>query len=301
MSKTNEPTREVTSEATNVNVVRNQKDTVFRKLFERKEEFLSLYNAVNETNYDNPDDLEVNTLDNAIYMAMKNDISCVIDMRLNLYEHQSTVNPNMPLRDLFYIAKVLEKMTVAENLYAGERIMLPAPKFVVFYNGEENQPERRVMKLSDSYLTGDEEISLELIVLQLNINAGFNTKLKESCRTLQEYMQYVDKIRHFQKTLPLKEAVDCAVRECIREGILREFLLQNRMEVMQMSIFEYDQEAHMRMVRKEGWEDGEQHKLTELILNRHRNNFTLEQIALATQKSTDEVQAIIEGKELMPV
>ena len=297
MSKTNEPT----SEATNVNVVRNQKDTVFRKLFEGKKELLSLYNAVNETKYNNPDDLEVNTLDNAIYMAMKNDISCVIDMRLNLYEHQSTVNPNMPLRDLFYIAKVLEKMTVAENLYAGKRIMLPAPKFVVFYNGEESQPERRVMKLSDSYLTGDEEISLELIVLQLNINAGFNLRLKESCRTLQEYMQYVDKIRHFQKTLPLEKAVDSAVKECIREGILKEFLLQNRAEVMQMSIFEYDQEAHMRMVRKEGWEDGEQHKLTELILNRHRNNFTLEQIALATQKSTDEVQAIIEGKELMPV
>ena len=112
------------------------------------------------------------------------------------------------------------------------------------------------MKLSDSYLTGDEEISLELIVLQLNINAGFNLKLKESCRTLQEYMQYVDKIRHFQKTLPLREAVDCAVRECIREGILKEFLLQNRTEVMQMSIFEYDQEAHMRLVREKGWEEG---------------------------------------------
>ena len=293
MSKTNEPTREVTSEATNVNVVRNQKDTVFRKLFEGKEELLSLYNAVNETKYNNPDDLEVNTLDNAIYMAMKNDISCVIDMRLNLYEHQSTVNPNMPLRDLFYIAKVLEKMTVAENLYAGERIMLPAPKFVVFYNGEENQPERRVMKLSDSYLTGDEEISLELIVLQLNINAGFNTKLKKSCRTLQEYMQYVDKIRHFQKTLPLEKAVDSAVKECIREGILKEFLLQNRAEVMQMSIFEYDQEAHMRMVREEVREDTN----AELIFNMHRNNFTLEQIALATQKSIDEIQAIIEEKE----
>ena len=118
MGKKSEPTRG----ETNVNVIRNQKDTVFRKLFERKEELLSLYNAVNGTRYDNPDDLEVNTLDNAIYMAMKNDISCVIDMRLNLYEHQSTVNLNMPLRDLFYIAKVLEKMTMAENLYAGKRV-----------------------------------------------------------------------------------------------------------------------------------------------------------------------------------
>ena len=297
MSKTSESTREVT----NVNVVRNQKDTVFRKLFERKEELLSLYNAVNGTKYDNPDDLEANTLDNAIYMAMKNDISCMIDMRLNLYEHQSTVNPNMPLRDLFYIAKVLEKMTIAENLYAGKQIMLPAPKFVVFFNGEESQPERRVMKLSDSYLTGDEEISLELIVLQLNINAGFNTKLKESCRTLQEYMQYVDKIRHFRKTLPLKEAVDYAVKECIREGILKEFLLQNRAEVMQMSIFEYDQEAHMRLVREEGWEEGERagemRAHAELILNMHKKGYSLEQIADITEKDIDKIKAIIEEKE----
>ena len=304
MGKTSEPT----GKEANVNVVRNQKDTVFRKLFEGKKELLSLYNAVNGTEYGNPDELEVNTLDNAIYMAMKNDISCVIDMRLNLYEHQSTVNPNMPLRDLFYIAKVLEKMTMEESLYAKKRIMLPAPKFVVFYNGEESQPERRVMKLSDSYLTGKEEISLELVVLQLNINAGFNTELKESCRTLQEYMHYVDKIRHFRKTLPLREAVDRAVRECIREGILKEFLLQNRAEVMQMSIFEYDQEAHMRLVweegRQEGREEGRQEgemagkkRVAELILNMHRKGYTLEQIADVTEKEMDEIQAIIEGKE----
>lgn len=89
-----------TEKETKVRVVRNQKDTVFRKLFEGKPELLSLYNAINGTNYNNPDDLTINTLGSVVYMAMKNDISCVIDMRLNLYEHQSTVNPNMPLRDL---------------------------------------------------------------------------------------------------------------------------------------------------------------------------------------------------------
>lgn len=169
------------------------------------------------------------------------------------------------------------------------------------YNGEENQPERRVMKLSDSYLTGEEEISLELIVLQLNINAGFNTKLKESCRTLQKYMQYVDKIRRFQKTLPLKEAVDCAVRECIREGILKEFLLQNRAEVIQMSIFEYDQEAHMRLVREEGEERGRADANAELILNMYRKGYALEQIADVTEKDIDEIKAILDEKEFMPV
>ena len=161
------------------------------------------------------------------------------------------------------------------------------------------------MKLSDSYLTGEEEISLELIVLQLNINAGFNTKLKESCRTLQEYMQYVDKIRRFQKTLPLKEAVDCAVRECIREGILKEFLLQNRAEVIQMSIFEYDQEAHMRLVREEGERVGEQRGRAdanaELILNMYRKGYALEQIADVIEKDIDEIKAILDEKEFMPV
>ena len=83
---------------------RNYKDTVFRMLFNNKEALLSLYNAINGTHYDKTDDLEIITLENAVYMAMKNDIAFILGLYMNLYEHQSTLNPNMPLRDLFYIA-----------------------------------------------------------------------------------------------------------------------------------------------------------------------------------------------------
>lgn len=147
-------------------------------------------------------------------------------------------------------------MIATESLYSGKRIMLPTPKFYVLYNGEEEQPERRIMKLSDSYVTKDEEVSLELVVTQLNINDGYNTKIKESCQTLREYMQYVDKIREFSKALPLEEAVDAAVCECIEEGILEDFLRKNRAEVVQMSIYEYNQEKHIQLVREEGRYEG---------------------------------------------
>ena len=153
--------------------IRNYKDTIIRMIFKNKWELLILYNAVNGTHYTNPDDLEITTLENAIYMNVKNDISCVLDMRMNLYEHQSTFNPNMPLRDLFYIARLYEELVTDENIYSSRRIMLPTPKFIIFYNGVDEQPERKVMKLSDSFeIKG--EVNLELTAVQLNINPGDN-------------------------------------------------------------------------------------------------------------------------------
>lgn len=128
-------------------VIQRYKDTVFRKIFMNPKELLSLYNAVNDTHYNNPEELEVTTLENAIYMNMKNDVSCVLDMWMNLYEHQSTVNPNIPLRDLFYTSRLYENMIVKRDIYSSKPIMLPAPKFITFYNGVEQQPERRIMKL----------------------------------------------------------------------------------------------------------------------------------------------------------
>ena len=158
--------------------IRNYKDTIFRMIFKNKRELLILYNAVNGTHYTNPDDLEITTLENAIYMNVKNDISCVLDMRMNLYEHQSTFNPNMPLRDLFYIARLYEELVTDENIYSSRRIMLPTPKFIIFYNGVDEQPERKVMKLSDSFeIKG--EVNLELTAVQLNINPGYNEELKK--------------------------------------------------------------------------------------------------------------------------
>ena len=244
---------------------RNYKDTVFRMLFRDRTKLLELYNAVNGTQYTDPGELEEIGLENAVYMSVKNDVSCVMDLRLNLYEHQSTVNPNMPLRDLFYVSRLYEKMIQKEkkDLHSGKRIMIPAPRFVVFYNGTKEQPGRKILRLSESFYQSTDEVNLELIVLQLNINPGYNEEILEKCHTLNEYAQYVDRVRRYSRELDFREAVEKAVTECIKEGILREFLTANRAEVVQMSIFEYDEELHMATVREEGREEGRQEGLKE--------------------------------------
>lgn len=235
---------------------RNYKDTVFRLLFNDRENLLSLFNAVNGTSYHKPEELEIITLQNAIYLSMKNDLSFLMDFRMYLYEHQSTFSPNLPLRDLFYVARQYEKLTLEQNLYSHHQVKLPTPHFIVFYNGTDEQPETRKLRLSDAYETQEAEKELELSVTVLNINSGYHEELKIKCPALKEYAEYVARVRKHTKELPLNEGVELAVSECIREGILKDFLLQNRAEVISMSIFEYDQEAHMKLLKKESYADG---------------------------------------------
>ena len=239
-----------------VTVNRTFKSTVFIMLFEDRNNLLELYNAMTGKHYTDPELLEINTLENAIYMTMKNDISFLIDGRLSLYEHQSTYNPNLPLRFLLYISKVYAGMTKDANLYGTKRIQIPTPEFIIFYNGEDKQPERMVLKLSDMYEVKEREAKLELQAVMLNISGDNNTRLKEACRTLKEYSVYTDKIRLYAKSMPLADAVERTIDECIREGILEEFLRKHKAEAKEMSIFEYDQEKHMRQEREAAWEDG---------------------------------------------
>ncbi len=131
-----------------IRVARNHKDRLFRMIFREKKELLSLYNAVNGTSYTNAEDLEIVTLENAIYMNMKNDLAFIMDSYLNLYEHQSTYSPNMPLRDLFYIAKELQGQVNHRDLYRNTLIKIPTPRFLVFYNGSEEQAEKKYLRLS---------------------------------------------------------------------------------------------------------------------------------------------------------
>lgn len=131
------------TEKSEVQVRRDYKDTIFRKLFSRKEELLSLYNAVRGSEYTNIEELEIVTLDNAVYMNVRNDVAFLIDYSLNLYEHQSTYNPNMPLRNLFYVSKEFSKLVDGDTLYRSSLVRIPAPRFIVFYNGTENQPSRK--------------------------------------------------------------------------------------------------------------------------------------------------------------
>lgn len=239
-----------------VNVCRSYKDNLFRMVFREKEELISLYNAVNETDYSNPDDLTVNTLENAIYMNMKNDLSFLIDDRMNVYEQQSTFCPNMPLRDLMYVGRLYEKEMKDANAYSSRQIKIPAPKFLVFYNGKKDLPERQILKLSDAYKIRQEDPELELKVTMLNINAGKNRELLDKCKTLKDYVTFVEKVREYGMTIPLQEAVERAVQECIRDDVLSAFLKKYRAEAVSMTIFEYDQEAHMKLLAEESREEG---------------------------------------------
>ena len=232
------------------------KDTVFRMLFSDKKELLTLYNAVNGTNYDNPDELEITTLENAIYMTVKNDLSCVIDMRLNMYEHQSSVNPNMPLRNLDYVSQSFRQYQDGKDIYSERLIKLPNPKFVVFYNGIAEQPARKEFRLSDAYAHKEDNPSLELVVLQLNINSGYNNELMEKCPTLRDYMLFIGRIRKHSQHMNINTAVNLAVNECIKENILAGFLRKNKREVIAMGIDEYDAELHEKTLIDIGYERG---------------------------------------------
>ena len=235
---------------------RNYKDTVFRMLFSDRKNLLSLYNAVSGAHYEDPEKLEIVTLENAIYMGMKNDLAFIIDTDLFLYEHQSTYNPNMPLRDLFYISSEYQKLVDKRSLYSSLLQKIPAPQFIVFYNGTEKEKDSWVNHLSEAFENLSGAPKLELEVLTININEGHNPELMEQCQTLKEYAQYVNCVRRYVKKFELNEAVKLAVDECIRNNILSEFLRANKSEVIAMSIFEYDKEEEERKLRKAEYEAG---------------------------------------------
>ena len=237
-------------------VNRLYKSRIFAMLYQDKKELLDLYNAISGKHYEDPELLEINTLENAIYMTMRNDLSFLIDFRLSLYEHQSTYSPNLPLRDLFYISDLYSGMVKDENLYGIKLVQIPAPQFVIFYNGMKEMPDRTVLRLSDAYSVKEENPALELTAVMLNINRGHNEKLKGLCKSLKDYSEYTARVREYADTMPISEAVEQAICECIQEGVLAEFLKQNRAEAKQVSIYEYDEEKHMRQERETFWEDG---------------------------------------------
>ena len=248
-------------------VQRKYRDTLFRLLYRDRQELLKLYNALNGTAYDNQEELEIYTLENAVYMNVKNDVSFLVQSELNLYEQQSTFNPNMPLRDLIYISRQFEKYIWDKSVYSSRLVRLPTPRFVVFYNGTELRPERQVLKLSDAFEKCSRELEpeLELKVLMLNINTNYNKELLEKCETLRGYCRLVEGIRTHVKELPIEEAAERAVGECIREGILADFLRMQRAEVIAVSIFEYHEEEELKKIRAVEYEIGKEEGIEEGI------------------------------------
>ena len=277
-------------------VNRLYKSKIFAMLYSSKKELLELYNAVSGRHYEDPELLQINTLENAIYMSMHNDVSFLIDSRLSLYEHQSTYSPNLPLRYLFYISDLYSGMTKDENLYGTKCVRIPAPQFVIFYNGNEELPDRTVLKLSDAYSMMADHPALELTAIMLNINSGHNETLKNTCKSLKDYSEYTRRVREYAEVRPLEEAVEQAITECIEEDILAEFLKQNRAEAKSVSIYEYDQEKHMRQEREASREEGRQEGIQEGRLALLKEMI---QKKLAKEKSVSEIAKELEEEETL--
>ena len=236
------------------------KDRLFRLVFNNKRDLLDLYNALNNTNYENLNDLEVNTLEDAVYLSMKNDISFLIGGTLNLYEHQSTYNPNMPLRGLLYLARLYDGYVETENinLYSSTLKKLPIPQYFVFYNGTQKQPDETVLQLTDAFEpVSSRQPCLQCTAVMLNINYGHNLALMEKCQRLKEYSIFIDTVRSCSKeTNDLRSAVTKAVDFCIEKGILRDVLVKNKAEVISMVLTSFNQKAYEKDLYEEGVEDG---------------------------------------------
>lgn len=245
-------------------IYRNYKDRVFRMLFRDKKSLLALYNALNGTDYTNEDDLIFNTLENAIFIKMKNDISFIIGCDMCLYEHQASYCPNMPLRGFLYFADLYKKFIGCLDLSVRRQIKIPAPRYVVFYNGVGEEREEFTQKLSDAFEYGSDGC-MELTVRVININYGHNKELMEKCQVLKGYAQFVSIVRKNLSHMELKEAAEKAVDECIEKNILKDFLLEQKSEVVAMSIYEYNEEY----VRKTFYEDG----MTEGYENGHADGY----------------------------
>ena len=223
-------------------VRRTYKDSVFRKIFNNKENLLALYNALNGTHYNNPEDIEIITLDNALFLKMKNDIAFLVSTdQICLVEHSSTVCLNYPLRSLLYLTKEYQAILKQRNqdILSYTQVKIPTPRCIVLYNGPAQRPEREVMKLSDAFANQEVEGCLELKVEILNINYGKNESLQKACKTLEDYAILVARIREYAREMDdLSMAVHKAIQYCIDHDHLRDFLILNQAEVAAMSLLE---------------------------------------------------------------
>ena len=299
---------------------RNFKDTLFRKIFDNKKDLLSLYNALNDTEHTDEDLIEINTIEDAIYIGYKNDISFVIDSELNLYEHQSSVNKNMPIRGLIYLTE-LYKGYIERNglrIYNETQVKLPFPRYIVFYNGRDGEPERRVMPLSDSYMTNDsnkgQKPCLELEALLVNINYGCNKEIMNKCQKLMEYSQLIALIRKYYDELVEKyaklgihkskkeifaEAVSLAIEEAIRNNILKEILRNNKAEVTNMLLTEFDEKDYIEGVKEESERRGREEERLEgkiyLIIKKVKKSKPFQTIASELEEEEADIKPIYDA------
>ena len=242
---------------------RKYKDRLFQRVFRDKEYLLELYNAINRTNYSNSDDLEITTLEDVIFMSMKNDKSFIISSTMNLYEHQSTANPNMPIRGLLYFAQLYDEYIKLHDLdvYGRKLVKLPTPQYIVFYNGKEEMPDDQTLLLTDAFECDSEvedmEPALECRARVLNVNDGHNAELMNKCKRLMHYSQFIARInQNIDAGMLLRNAIDEAISYCLENGILTDVLIRNRSEVRHMLLTEFNEKKFAKTMWEEGHESG---------------------------------------------
>ncbi|MBM7023201.1 Rpn family recombination-promoting nuclease/putative transposase [Treponema sp. Marseille-Q4523] len=246
---------------------RRYKDSVFVDFFgedkNAKANFLALYNALHRTELDTSTELEPLRLEQVMYMAFRNDVACLVDGKIIvLVEHQSTVNANMPLRFLQYAARLYERIQNPRDRYLRRLKKIPTPEFYVFYNGEEDYSEKATLRLSDAFMTMPEKSSLEVVVSVTNINYNKGSEILHTCKPLKEYTLFVDAVRRHTK-LDSENGFQNAIKECIQNDILREYLQRKSKEVMNMLIAEYDYDVDVAVQREEALQEGEAKGLSE--------------------------------------
>ena len=234
---------------------RRYKDSVFVDFFgedkNAKSNFLSLYNALHGTHLDETTELEPLRLEQVMYMTFCNDVACLVDGKIIvLAEHQSTINANMPLRFLQYAARLYERIQNPRDRYLRHLKKIPTPEFYVFYNGEEDYPEITTLRLSDAFITSPEKPNLEVVVSVTNINYTKGSKILHACKPLAEYTLFIEAVRKHTK-LDSENGFKNAIKECIQNDILREYLQRKSKEVMNMLIAEYDYDVDIAVQREE--------------------------------------------------
>ena len=298
----------MTSEGAMTTSNRKYKDSVFVDLFSEdekaKENFLSLYNALHGTHLPLSSPVENIRLDNVMYMNIINDVSCLVDGKIIvLAEHQSTINENMPLRFLEYIARLYEKLQAPTDRYLRKLSKIPTPEFYVFYNGIDDYPETTTLKLSDAFITRPKLIPLELEVKVYNINKNKEAEVLSRCKTLEEYSLFVEEVRK-QTQLDSENGFTNAVKICIEKGILKEYLMRKSREVINMLVAEYDYDTDIAVQREEslrvgiqqgiqqGFSDGAYQTKLETAKAFKRLGFDIAKIAEGTGLSVEEIKAL---------
>ncbi|MBR6154698.1 MAG: hypothetical protein IKQ43_09730 [Treponema sp.] len=252
------------NEITPSGTVNHYKDRLFISIFGKDNEQsrkwrLNLYNALNGTNYTDPDALELNTIENVIYLTMRNDISFLVDSQMTLFEQQSTFNPNMPLRGLMYFAQLYQMHLAKQGrtLFRTTLTKIPNPKFIVFYNGTKETEDREVLKLSDAFEIEDDSGQYEWTAEMINISQNHNRALQKKCKPLYDYVRYVARVNENKKLgMQVPEAVNSAVDWAIRENLLDGYFRLQKEEILANSLTEFDAEEAYRDIREDGYEEG---------------------------------------------